>query len=195
MESANFSRAAFSSLTELDMPIVLELILDGAGLGAYASEPLIGQAWPINASHVGLRFPQEPHQKLFKDTSRLDRLIIDQSLYDSHANEIDDFASEEGNTVTIIGYGDANKDGVFNSNELVQVFQAGEYEDDIAENSYWTTGDWNNDRDFDSSNLVVAFQAGSYEVETAAVVVVPEPSSALLLLRDIAVLTQRRRQC
>ena len=59
--------------------------------------------------------------------------------------------------------GDANVDGSFDSTDLVQVFQAGEYEDGVPANSSWSEGDWNCDLEFDSSDLVAAFQAGSYE--------------------------------
>jgi hypothetical protein len=58
--------------------------------------------------------------------------------------------------------GDANVDGIFNSTDLIQVFQRGEYEDGIAGNSVWSDGDWNCDGEFDSGDLVAAFQAGSY---------------------------------
>ena len=44
--------------------------------------------------------------------------------------------------------GDANLDGIFNSSDLVSVFQAGQYEDDIPQNSNWATGDWNADGEF-----------------------------------------------
>ena len=57
---------------------------------------------------------------------------------------------------------------MFNSSDLVQVFQRGEYEDDIEDNSTWMDGDWNDDRDFDSSDLVMAFQTGLYEVKPQA---------------------------
>ena len=46
-------------------------------------------------------------------------------------------------------FGDANLDGEFNSSDLVSVFRAGEYEDDIQDNSNWAEGDWNCDGDFD----------------------------------------------
>ncbi|MCA9213002.1 MAG: VCBS repeat-containing protein, partial [Planctomycetales bacterium] len=59
--------------------------------------------------------------------------------------------------------GDANYDGVFNSSDLVKVFQAGEYEDEIAGNSTFEEGDWNNDGEFNSTDLVAAFQAGTYQ--------------------------------
>ena len=58
--------------------------------------------------------------------------------------------------------GDANGDGIFNSSDLVQVFQIGEYEDGVPNNSTFAEGDWNGDGDFDSSDLVLAFQAGMY---------------------------------
>jgi hypothetical protein len=58
--------------------------------------------------------------------------------------------------------GDSNRDGVFNSSDLIAVFQAGEYEDGIAGNSSFEEGDWNGDGEFDSGDLVLAFQSGNY---------------------------------
>ena len=58
--------------------------------------------------------------------------------------------------------GDSNRDGIFDSADLVAVFKAGEYEDDVTNNSTFEEGDWNGDGDFDSSDLVAAFQSGSY---------------------------------
>jgi hypothetical protein len=63
--------------------------------------------------------------------------------------------------------GDANLDGVFDSSDLVLVFQVGQYEDGIPRNSTWSTGDWNCNREFDSSDMVAAFQAGGYEATAA----------------------------
>jgi hypothetical protein len=60
--------------------------------------------------------------------------------------------------------GDANLDGLFNSSDLVAVFQAGQYEDGVIGNSNWSTGDWNCDQEFDTGDLVLAFQAGIYEL-------------------------------
>lgn len=59
--------------------------------------------------------------------------------------------------------GDSNFDDVFNSTDLVLVFQAGEYEDSQLRNSSWATGDWNCDGEFDSSDFVEAFQYGNYQ--------------------------------
>ena len=79
-------------------------------------------------------------------------------------------------------HGDANLDREFNSHDMVQVFQAGQYEDGVDLNSSWATGDWNGDREFDSGDLVLAFQSGGYEQGVRpAVLVVPEPTGSLLL--------------
>jgi hypothetical protein len=58
--------------------------------------------------------------------------------------------------------GDSNGDGMFNSTDLILVFQAGKYEDGIAKNDTFEEGDWNGDGEFDSSDLVLAFQEGHY---------------------------------
>ena len=62
--------------------------------------------------------------------------------------------------------GDANLDGLFDSADFVQVFQAGKYEDGIEDNAVWSTGDWNGDGDFDSADFVAAFQTGLYDVNS-----------------------------
>jgi hypothetical protein len=58
--------------------------------------------------------------------------------------------------------GDANLDGIFDSADLILVFQRGHYEDNTPRNSGWGDGDWNCDGEFDSGDLVAAFQAGAY---------------------------------
>ena len=75
--------------------------------------------------------------------------------------------------------GDANLDRIFNSTDLIVVFQAGEYEDAIDGNSTWTEGDWNCDGDFNTSDLVVAFQSGAYSA--AAVPAFPNVAAAVLV--------------
>jgi hypothetical protein len=59
-------------------------------------------------------------------------------------------------------YGDADLNGVFDSGDLVHVFQFGQYEDNVPGNSKWDNGDFNCDGDFDSGDLVLAFQGGAY---------------------------------
>lgn len=88
--------------------------------------------------------------------------------------------------VQLINYralpGDADGDGRFDTNDFVKVFQAGEYEDAIADNSDWTEGDWTGDLDFGSDDFIAAFQGGNYEQPSilparTAVAIVPEPTS------------------
>ena len=77
--------------------------------------------------------------------------------------------------------GDSTLDGVFDSGDMIAVFQAGEYEDGISGNSTWATGDWNGDGEFNSGDMIEAFGAGGYEAgPRAAVAAVPEPSSLSL---------------
>ena len=59
--------------------------------------------------------------------------------------------------------GDSNGDGVFDSSDLVAVFQAGKYEDGIPKNASFEEGDWNQDGDFNTSDFVFAFRAGTYQ--------------------------------
>ena len=58
--------------------------------------------------------------------------------------------------------GDANSDGVFDSSDLVQMLQAGEYEDQIEDNSTLIEGDFDGDGDVTTSDLVFAFQHGNF---------------------------------
>ena len=60
--------------------------------------------------------------------------------------------------------GDSNNDGIFDSSDLVRVFQAGKYEDATGQRASFDEGDWNGDGVFDSSDLVAAFQADTYAV-------------------------------
>ncbi|MCA9171048.1 MAG: dockerin type I repeat-containing protein, partial [Planctomycetales bacterium] len=60
--------------------------------------------------------------------------------------------------------GDINGDGRFDSQDLIAVLQAGQFEDDSRGNSSWRDGDWNGDGEFDTQDLVLAMQSG-YEGE------------------------------
>jgi hypothetical protein len=92
-------------------------------------------------------------------------------------------------------FGDANLDGQFNSGDLLTVFQAGQYRDNVVGNSGWMQGDWDGDGEFDTSDLLVAFQRGGYEVAGAtAVASVPEPSALFLTATGIGLLAVRRRR-
>ena len=77
-------------------------------------------------------------------------------------------------------FGDADLDGAFSSADLINVFQAGEYEDDLVANSTWSSGDWNSDGEFTTSDMVIAFQDGGYEQgPRSSVSSVPEPTTFL----------------
>jgi hypothetical protein len=103
----------------------------------------------------------------------------------AHASDVDGdgdidvlMASDDGriawseNLARVIG--DSNRDGIFNSSDLVVIFQAGKYEDGIPESATFEEGDWNGDSEFDSADLVLAFQRGHYRSGNAAPIV---PSS------------------
>ena len=78
--------------------------------------------------------------------------------------------------------GDVNLDGVFDSTDLIELFQVGIYES--GDTATWVTGDWNGDCVFDSSDLLLAFQEGCYETNNATAPPaesVPEPAGVLLL--------------
>lgn len=60
--------------------------------------------------------------------------------------------------------GDANLDGNFDSADLIQIFQSGQYEDEVVENSTWETGDFDGDLEFTTSDLILAFQEGIYKL-------------------------------
>ena len=88
--------------------------------------------------------------------------------------------------------GDANGDGVFNSLDLLAVLEAGEFEDEVAANSSWTTGDWNLDGDFNREDIVAALTSGSYQQGPFAATV-PEPDSILSALVACLFLVASRR--
>lgn len=93
-------------------------------------------------------------------------------------------------------FGDSNLDGVFNSGDLVTVFQVGQYEDSATGNSGWGQGDWDGNGDFSSGDLVLAFQGGSFEqgARSAVPAAVPEPSAGLLALLSVPLFALLRRR-
>jgi hypothetical protein len=53
--------------------------------------------------------------------------------------------------------GDANRDGVFDTADLLLIFQAGKFENIEAEHASWEHGDWDGDGKFTTRDLVLAF--------------------------------------
>ena len=92
--------------------------------------------------------------------------------------------------------GDSNLDGEFSSSDLVAIFTAAEYEDDVDGNSTWAEGDWNGDGDFNTTDLVAAFSSAGFEQGPRTVTSVPEPVSSLatLILAACSIPLLRRRQ-
>jgi hypothetical protein len=88
-------------------------------------------------------------------------------------------------------FGDATRDGVFDSRDLVKVLGDGQYEDGIPMNSSWASGDWNMDGDFTSKDLVLALQDGGYVA--GATRSVPEPSTFFPLLAALWLLAATTR--
>ena len=88
--------------------------------------------------------------------------------------------------------GDANLDLEFGSDDFVQVFAEGLYEDEVPLNSTWATGDWNGDKDFDSADLVAAFREGGYDQGRYKANAVPEPASCVLLIAGLLAIAVTR---
>ena len=87
-----------------------------------------------------------------------------------------------------IPYGDVNFDGQFDTNDLVDVFQAGLYDETYTGTPVsFCEGDWNGDGVFDSTDIVLAFRenGGPTALPNTAV---PEPDGVLLVVIGIIVL-------
>lgn len=87
--------------------------------------------------------------------------------------------------------GDANLDGLFDSSDMVVLFQSGQYEDDVVRNASWRTGDFTGDLEFDSNDLIVAFAQTGYETSLASLAV-PEPSACFLFFLGISLIRTRK---
>ncbi len=82
-------------------------------------------------------------------------------------------------------FGDANLDGRFNSRDLVAVFEAGKYEQDVL--ATWSEGDWNADARFGTGDLVAAFGDGGYELDADGDGLLDTDGDGLLDLVDTVV--------
>ena len=105
-------------------------------------------------------------QLTVEDIDMLSRVIVTQNRwFDLNRDEVlsnadRDFLIEVAMNTWL---GDANLDGSFDSSDFVQVFTAGEYDDNLTGNSTWSDGDFNGDGEFNGSDFVSAFQWGGYE--------------------------------
>ena len=81
-------------------------------------------------------------------------------------------------------FGDANFDLVFDDQDFVAVFIAGEYVSGAS--AGWAEGDWDGNGTFDEQDIVSVFVAGDYlKPSRGAVAAVPEPVSSLLMILGI----------
>jgi len=75
--------------------------------------------------------------------------------------------------VLAIAYGDVNLDGHYNSSDLVEMFTAGAYEQDVE--AGWGEGDFDGDGRFTTSDLVLAQASGCYEAEEWGCIIAETP--------------------
>ena len=183
-----YTRLTSPSYDESD-PI---LIILNNGLGASA---LIEGAFAINAAAVLRGDFDDDGLLTVADIDLLSaeaRSGVPDLLYDVDADGVVDDMDVTAWVHDLKGtwIGDANLDGQFNSTDMVEVFQRGQYEDTDALNSGWNDGDWNADGDFTSGDLVAAFQDGGYEIGTRSVAV-PEPTAPMVVVLTLLVLRKK----
>ena len=91
-------------------------------------------------------------------------------------------------------YGDVNLDGEFRSNDLVSLFNSGEFEDGVFRNSNWSTGDFDGDEEFGTSDLLIVFSDGGFnQGPRVSSKNVPETSSLSMLAAGLIGMAFRRR--
>ncbi len=137
----------FTGLSQVDIDAIQTL---------YAAHPLavagdFDSDGMVSQSDIALIFDEIASESNDPRFDLNDDALVDQSDRDVLITDILDTT-----------YGDANLDGTFDSTDLVFVFQAGQFQDDVAGESTWETGDWNGDGEFDSSDLVLAFGQGGF---------------------------------
>lgn len=160
---------------ELDKTTVLDSTAVGSVVGSFSttylglSRPFSYTLVPGDGSEDNSRFElvgSELRTRVRLDELSSLELSIRVRSMDANGNRI-----ERAIRITLLhndaiwSPGDANRDGIFNSTDLILAFQVGEYEDRIAGNSVWADGDWNGDGEFDSGDIVFAFQSSFYVLD------------------------------
>lgn len=136
---------------DIDIDILVSLSSDGEGASI---------AWLENSDGRGQFFD-------LATVSRNARLV---SVDDANDDHVDDLLiiTDDGK-LGAMDYrlaGDTNRDGFFDSSDIIQVFGSGHYEDGLPLNSTFAEGDWNGDREFTSADLITALQAGTFDSTT-----------------------------
>ena len=162
------NRVAENLSLTTDVTISARVFVDGAWSALSRAEFEVGESGDLNddgavdASDIDFLNNAIRQNDLLFD-------LTDDGVMD--ANDLTYFV----HSVLKTDFGDSNLDGTFNSGDLIRVFQAGEYEDDVPGNSSWADGDWDGSGDFDTGDLVLAFQTGSYVAAATSV-----PGSAVV---------------
>ncbi len=203
-----------TAIAEPDNTPLLPLALESIGLRAFSQEPGDGMWWDelrIGTTWNDVLAPiggggGSPGD--FDGDGQLDADDIDALTRAVIANETDARFDVSGDgsvnqadrefwvaNLRKTWFGDANLDGVFNTADLLTVFQAGEYEDAVDRNSTWATGDWDGDLDFSTSDLIKAFQdAGFEQGPRASTAAVPEPFGFAGVIIGLVLVAIRQRQ-
>ncbi len=126
---------------------------------AQASMVLVDRDVSVKASGIVAR--------LQVDTTGFQSGTFDVKIKDTLFGLPSDFAGlpaspVNNGSIKIASPGDATLNGVFNVEDLISVFQAGEYQDNVEGNSTWAEGDWDQNGDFETGDLILAFQVGAY---------------------------------
>ncbi|MCA9196527.1 MAG: hypothetical protein KDA87_03275 [Planctomycetales bacterium] len=103
-----------------------------------------------------------------------------------NAGDIEHWVADLKNT----WIGDENLDGEFNSSDLVLVFQAGKYEQDVE--AVWHEEDWNGDLRFDTKDFVAAFSYQGEPPPRPRMTPVPEPGADALIVLALLCLCEWR---
>ena len=131
--------------------------------------------WRVGAEVVDL--PEPPHAVIgdFTDDGTVNVDDITRLCHEINAPrrslEFDlnnDNRVDQGDLDTLVhdllatSYGDANLDGQFDSDDIVNIFIAGRYLVNSRDPTTWDQGDWNCDGVFDQHDIVEAFIDGGY---------------------------------
>jgi hypothetical protein len=123
-------------------------------------------------------------------------LLEQDERFDWNADGQLNLADRKSYVETVFGtwLGDADLDGLFQTDDLVTVFTAGLYES--GNPARWDEGDWNGDRRFDSGDIIAALIDGGYEQgRRTTVPAVPEPATWLLaVVGPLAIAPTYRRR-
>ena len=141
----------------------------GDSLCDWGSTPthLVGSSISDSTPHFAVSNWEHSHAEVFT-TSRVrgGDLIVEKYTVFTDDSGRSNYHTED----TYWKVGDSNRDGHFTTEDVVQAFMAGEYNDNIPGNSTWGEGDWNRDGDFDEQDLVEAFACGGFEAPSVSLI-------------------------